>query len=50
MVMKASWPDGRKSKHKDSLLEAARLEVEAAGLPPEKRAGIQQEIRTLKKL
>lgn len=50
MVMKAAWPDGRKSKHKDALLEASRLEVEASSLPPEKRAGIKKEIQQLKRL
>ena len=48
MVLKASYPDGHRSRHSQDLKEAARLDVEMASLPGDKRAGVAKEIAKLK--
>ena len=49
-VLKASWPDGYRSKHSQDLKEASQLEIAMADMPQDKRAGISREIRKLKEL
>jgi hypothetical protein len=49
-VLKASWPDGRRSAASRDLQEAAKLELEKAVAPSEKRGEIQKTIDKLKKL
>lgn len=48
-VLKASWPDGRRSKASQDLREAAKLKVLAADMDSLDRQGISKEISKLEK-
>jgi DNA-directed RNA polymerase subunit RPC12/RpoP len=47
-VLRASWPDGRRTDTARDLIEASRLEAESYNLPPSKRKGHAKEVAKLR--
>lgn len=47
-VMRASWPDGRRTDTAKDLIEASKVEAESFNMPPEKRAAHKKEVAKLR--
>jgi hypothetical protein len=47
-VLRASWPDGRRTDTARDLIEASKLEAESYNLPPSKRKGHAKEVAKLR--